>query len=158
MRTVLVRSALLAGLTLTLATTASAQIKWQVGAGISHPTTDGADNGFHGMGAATFSLPAAPVKIRADLLYHSFDGASILGLNGDAVYNFAPGPISPYVLGGISWARTKPDGVDAETDFGYNLGGGINFGLAALKAFAEVRYLKVGDGDAMIPITVGLHF
>lgn len=158
MRTLFVRSALLAGLTLALTTAASAQIKWQVGAGITHPTTDGADNGFHGMGAATFTLPAAPVKIRADGMYHSFDGASIIGVNGDVVYSFAPGPVSPYVLGGLSWARTKPDGFDAESDFGFNLGGGINFGMSALKLFAEARYLKVGDGDALIPITVGIHF
>lgn len=157
MRSILVRSTILAVLALLVGTaTASAQIKWQVGLGITHPSEG--DNGFHGMGAATFSLPAAPVKLRADALYHTFDGASIFGLNGDAVYSFAPGPVSPYVLGGLSWARTKPDGVDAQTDFGYNLGGGINFGLAALKAFAEVRYLKVGDGDGIIPITVGLHF
>ena len=158
MRTLLVRGALVAGLLLALTTAAQAQIGWQVGLGISHPTTDGADNGFHGMGAATFGVPAAPFKIRADALYHSFDGASIIGLNGDAVYSFAPGPISPYVLGGASWARAKPDGVDAQSDFGFNLGGGINFGLGPMKAFAEARYLKVGDGDAMIPITVGLHF
>ena len=158
MRKLLVRGAMVAGLALALTTTANAQIKWQVGLGITHVTASGADDGFHGMGAATFNLPAAPIKLRADAMYHTFDGASILGLDGDAVYSFAPGPVSPYVLGGVSWARTKPDGIDATTDFGLNLGGGINFGLGALKAFAEARYLKVGDGDAIYPITVGLHF
>ena len=158
MRKLLVRGVIVAGLALALTTAASAQIKWQVGLGITHVTADGADDGFHGMGAATFGVPAAPFKIRADALYHTFDGASIIGLNGDAVYSFAPGPISPYVLGGLSWARTKPDNVDAESDFGFNFGGGINFGLGPMKAFAEARYLKVGDGDAIYPITVGLHF
>ena len=158
MRQFFVRSALVAGLALAFTTAASAQIKWQVGLGITHVTASGADDGFHGMGAATFNLPAAPIKLRADAMYHTFDGASILGLDGDAVYSFAPGPVSPYVLGGLSWARTKPDGIDASTDFGFNFGGGVNFGLGALKAFAEARYLKVGDGDAIYPITVGLHF
>ena len=158
MRKLFVRSAVVAGLVLAATTTASAQIKWQVGAGITHLTASGADDGFHGMGAATFSLPAAPIKIRADGMYHTFDGLSMITVSGDAVYGFAPGPISPYVLGGLTWGRSKPDGVDAQTDFGWNLGGGINFGLGALKAFAEARYMKVGDGDGFYPITVGLHF
>lgn len=141
-----------------VASPAQAQIGWSVGAGITHPTTDGADNGFHGLVAANFKLTGAPISLRADGMYHTFDGFSMLGVDGDAVYGFAPGPVSPYVLGGLSWARSKADGIDATTDFGWNVGGGINFGLSALKLFAEARYLKIGDGDAMIPITVGIHF
>jgi hypothetical protein len=49
-----------------------------------------------------------------------------------------------------------PD-VDAETDMGFNIGGGLDFGLAALKLFAEARYFSVGDAD-FLPITVGLRF
>jgi opacity protein-like surface antigen len=142
-----------------VAAPANAQIKWSVGAGISHPTTSGADNGFHGMAAAAFSLPAAPIGIRVDGMYHSWTNSSMIGVDGDATYGFAPGPISPYVLGGLSWGQSKVDGISgSSSDFGWNVGGGINFGLSALKLFAEARYMKIGDGDALIPITVGIHF
>ena len=142
-----------------VAAPANAQIKWSVGAGVTHPTTSGADNGFHGLAAAAFTLPAAPIGIRVDGMYHTWSNATTIGVDGDATYSFAPGPISPYVLGGVSWGRSKVDGfADATTDFGWNAGGGINFGLSALKLFAEARYLKIGDGDALIPITVGIHF
>lgn len=155
MRTLLLRSALLAGLTLALTTAASAQIQWQVGLG---PTLSSGDNGFHGMGAATFTLPAAPIKIRADGMFHSFDGASLVELDGDAVYSFAPGPVSPYVLGGLSWGNTSVDGGGSSSDLGFNLGGGVNFGLGSMQAFAEIRIVDLGDGDNITPITVGVHF
>lgn len=142
-----------------VAAPAHAQIKWSVGAGITHPTTSGADNGFHGLAAAAFSLPAAPIGIRVDGMYHSFTGSSMIGVDGDATYSFAPGPVSPYVLGGVSWGQSKVDGFSgSSSDFGWNAGGGINFGLSALKLFAEARYMKIGQGDGFIPITVGIHF
>lgn len=142
-----------------VAAPATAQVKWSVGMGITHPTTSGADNGFHGLGAAGFSFAGSPVSIRIDGMFHSFSNFSMIGVDGDAVYGFAPGPVSPYILGGASWASSKVDGISGSaTDFGFNVGGGINFGLSALKLFAEARYMKLGDGDALIPITLGIHF
>ena len=142
-----------------LAAPAAAQIGWSIGAGVSMPNADGAENGFHGMGAATFGLGPAPIKIRADVMYHAFDGASTLGVDGDAMWHFMPGPLSPYAIGGLSWGTTSIDGIDeSESDFGWNLGGGLDFGISALSFFAEARYLKLGDGDGIIPVTVGLRF
>jgi opacity protein-like surface antigen len=122
------------------------------------------------MGAATFTLPALPVKIRADVGYHSNPSAddavditeNIISVSGDAMFSFAPGPISPYILGGVTWGSASLGGDDApstesSTDFGYNIGGGLNFGLGPLKLFAEARWMSIGDAD-MVPITVGIHF
>jgi opacity protein-like surface antigen len=111
------------------------------------------------MGAATFTLPALPIAIRADVMYHSFDGASTLGVDGDAKWNIIPGPLSPYAIGGLSWGSTSIEALDeSESDFGWNLGGGLDFGISKLSFFAEARYLKLGDGDGIYPITLGLRF
>ena len=142
-----------------LAAPAAAQIGWSLGLGISKPSTDGADNGFHGMGAATFALPALPIGIRADVMYHAFDGASTIGIDGDAKWNIIPGPLSPYAIGGISWGSSSIDGIDgSQSDFGWNLGGGLDFGISKLSFFAEVRWLTLGEGDPIMPITLGLRF
>jgi len=144
---------------LLVAAPAAAQIGWSLGAGISKPSTDGADNGWHALGAATFTLPALPIAIRADAIYHSFNGASIIGVDGDAKWNIIPGPLSPYAIGGLSWGSTSFDGGgDAVTDFGWNLGGGLDFGLSKLSFFAEARYVTLGGNDGIIPITLGLRF
>ena len=156
-----------------VAASAAAQIGFQIGAGMTIPQGDYGDaagSGWNAMGAATFTLPALPVKIRADLGYHSNPSAddafdvteNIISLSGDAMFSFAPGPISPYILGGVTWGSASASGDDAvttesSTDFGYNIGGGLNFGLGPLKLFAEARWMSIGDAD-MVPITVGIHF
>ncbi|HEU4570490.1 MAG TPA: outer membrane beta-barrel protein [Gemmatimonadales bacterium] len=174
----IVKGLVAAGLGLVLvAVPAQAQIGWQVGAGLTMPQGDFGDgfkSGFHAMGAANFALTGAPIGIRADAAYNMNKvdasgvdiSSNILTVSGDAKYSFAPGPVSPYLLGGITWARASisgsdaPSGVDAQSDIGFNFGGGINFGLGSLKAFAEARYFTIGgDVDAdFIPITVGLRF
>jgi opacity protein-like surface antigen len=131
---------------------------------------DASDNGFHGMAAATFTLPAAPIKIRADFGYHtmaSSDDAldissNLITVSGDAQWTIIPGPLSPYLIGGATWGSSSLGGddapdVDSESDFGFNVGGGLDFGLGPLKLFAEARYFSVGDAD-FLPITVGIHF
>jgi outer membrane protein with beta-barrel domain len=166
----LIVSALVLGVA---AVPASAQIKWQAGLGLTMPNGDFGDAfkmGFHGMGAATFPLTNAPVSIRADLGYHinsadsDFDVSSnILTLSGDAVYTFkGTGAAKWYALGGLTWGRASLGGddapdVDADTDFGINLGGGANFALGGTQVFAEARYFTVGDAD-FIPITFGIRF
>lgn len=154
---------------------ASAQIGWSVGLGMTMPQGDlgdGAVNGFHGLGAATFTLPAAPIKIRGDFMYHTLGADedvvagdisfNLITVSGDAQWTIMPGPLSPYVIGGFTWGSASVGGDDApdsdsESDIGFNLGGGLDFGLGALKLFAEARYFSVGDSD-FLPITVGIHF
>jgi hypothetical protein len=153
-----------------VATPASAQIGWSVGAGISSPSGDLSDavkTGFHGMGSADFKLTGAPISIRADAMYSTFsskvsggDSFNIFSVSGDAKYGFAPGPVSPYVLGGLSWNNSSSGG-NSSSKIGFNVGGGVNFGMSALKLFAEARYFSVSDNGFKtnwIPITVGIHF
>lgn len=155
-----------------VAAPAAAQIGWSIGLGPTLPQGDlgdGAKSGFHGMAGATFSLPAAPIKIRADAGYHTMKSEAddeislnLITVSGDAQWSFMPGPLSPYVIGGVTWGSASLGGdnapdVDAENDFGFNVGGGLDFGLASLKLFAEARYFSVGDSD-FLPITVGIHF
>lgn len=155
-----------------IAVPASAQIGWSLGLGPTLPQGDlgdGTKTGFHGMAGATFSIPAAPIKIRADFAYNTMKSEAddnlslnVMTVSGDAQWSFMPGPLSPYLIGGVTWGSadlggsSAPD-VSAETDFGFNVGAGLDFGLGPLKLFAEGRYFSVGDSD-FLPITVGLHF
>jgi len=142
-----------------VAAPAAAQIGWSLGGGVSMPSTDGAENGWHALGAATFALPALPIGVRADVMYTAFDGASILGVNADAKWNILPGPLSPYAIGGLSWGSTSIEALDeSQSDFGYNFGAGLDFGISKLSFFAEYRWVTLGDGDAISPLTVGLRF
>jgi opacity protein-like surface antigen len=156
-----------------LAAPAAAQIGWSVGGGITMPQgdlSDGAASGFHGLAAATFSLPAAPIKIRADFAYNTMgseddaiDAAfNLMTVSGDAQWTIMPGPLSPYLIGGVTWGSASCGGDDcasdeSESDFGFNLGGGLDFGLGALNLFAEARYFSVGEAD-FLPITLGIKF
>ena len=168
----IVKGLVLGGLALALtATVAQAQVAWSVGAGLSLPNGDlknAVKTGFHGMGAGDFKLTGAPISIRGDFMYSVFSnkvsgGNSLneMSVSADAKYGFAPGPVSPYILGGPTWGRTSCSGCTSQSAFGFNLGGGINFGMSALKLFAEARYFstsKNGVSTHWIPVTVGIHF
>ena len=153
-----------------LATPANAQINWAVGAGLSLPNGDlsnGFKSGFHGMAAGDFALTGAPISIRADGMFSTMkskvsgaDAFNPISVSADLKFGFAPGPVSPYILGGATWNHWSFSGVST-SKVGYNIGGGINFGMSALKLFAEARYFSVSDNGAKvnwIPITVGIHF
>ncbi|MEO6067872.1 MAG: hypothetical protein ABIQ41_07830 [Gemmatimonadales bacterium] len=154
-----------------LATPANAQVSWSVGAGFSLPNGDMKNfvkTGFHGMGAADIALTGSPISVRADGMYNVFSskfsgGTSLnmLAISADAKYGFAPGPVSPYILGGPTWARSSCSGCTGVSSFGFNVGGGVGFGMGALKLFAEARYFsttKNGASSNWIPITLGIHF
>jgi len=154
-----------------VAVPAKAQVAWSVGAGLSLPNGDlktGVKTGFHGLGAADFKLTGSPISIRGDFMYNTFSskasGGSSLNLmtvSADAKYGFAPGPVSPYILGGPTWSNASCSGCTSQSAFGFNLGGGINFGMSALKLFAEARYFstsKNGASTHWIPVTIGIHF
>ena len=153
-----------------VAAPANAQVSWSVGAGLSMPNGDlktAFKNGFHGMGAADIHLTGAPISIRADGMYNTFSSKTsgapsynLLGVSADAKYGFAPGPVSPYILGGPTWGHVSYNS-NSSSAFGFNVGGGVNFGMSALKLFAEARYFSVSKNGASthwIPITVGIHF
>ena len=161
----------LGGLAMALvAAPAKAQIAWSVGAGISSPSGDlsnGVKTGFHGLVAGDFKLTGSPISIRGDGMYTTFsnkvsggDALNDISISADAKYGFAPGPVSPYILGGPTWNHSSSGGVSS-SKIGFNVGGGVNFGMSALKLFVEARYFSISDNGAKanwIPITVGIHF
>lgn len=168
----LVKGLALSALALALtAAPAAAQIAWSVGAGFSSPNGDLSDavkTGFHGLVAGDLKLTGSPISIRADGMYTTFSSkasggssSNVISVGVDAKYGFAPGPVSPYIVGGPTWGRFSCDGCTAESRLGFNVGAGVNFGLSALKLFAEARYIstsKDGNKANWIPITLGIHF
>lgn len=153
-----------------VAAPANAQLKFAVGAGLSLPNGDlstGVKSGFHGMAAADFALTGAPISIRADGMFSTFkskvsgaDAFNPMAMSADLKFGFAPGPVSPYILGGPSWVHSSNAGMSS-SKIGFNVGGGVNFGMSALKLFAEARYFSVSDNGVKtnwIPITLGIHF
>jgi hypothetical protein len=65
------------------------------------------------------------------------------------------------VLGGLGLYKFDCDDCDFDTEFGFNVGGGLNFNLGTLQTFAELRYhvVSVDDFDANhLPIVFGIKF
>lgn len=154
---------------------AAAQIKWQLGLGPTLPMGDFGDSfksGFHAMAGANFEMTARPISFRTDVVYNMNKcdftacgdvSTNLLALSGDIQYNFPTPSAHPYILGGLTWGRASlggndaPSGVDAETDVGFNVGGGVHFPVGGAKAFIEARYFSIGDTD-FVPITFGVRF
>lgn len=158
------------------ATTASAQspskpVDLGASAGISIPTFDGAENGFNVQGTIGFGLPMLPFGLRADLTYQKygtevadFDFRTISG-TANVVMDLMPGPASPYVIAGIGLYNTGIADGDSEdetfTDFGINIGAGIQFNMGLLNPFVEARLHNIFTEDEatrIVPISVGIRF
>ena len=169
--------AVLLGLVL-VTTPATAQVKFGLGIGPTIPQgtfKDGFKIGFHAVAIANFDLTAKPISFRADAVYNvnkcDISGcgnitSNLLTLSGDVAYNFPTARAHPYLLGGVTWARASlggsdaPPGISAQSDIGFNVGGGLHFDLGPTKAFVEARYFGIGGNvDAhFIPISFGIRF
>ena len=147
---------------------AHAQLPFRLGvqAGVTTPTGDLGDvqgTGYHVGLLAEVKPIALPLGFRADLTFHELDtdddaidvigfdpGAlRILNVNGNAIFTMPGIGLSPYLIGGIGWYRTyyaEADDSDSN-DFGFNVGGGIRFGLSGFTAAIEARYHRVSFGD-----------
>jgi opacity protein-like surface antigen len=156
---------------------AQSPIRFGIAGGLTLPTgedKDVVDNGFHGQIMLGFGMMAMPVKLRADLSYHSFDGkddilfgdASVRVIGGalNAIIGMGGVGVKPYLTGGLGLYNSKLEfdgGDESATDFGINGGVGLEFGLTGLSTFLEVRYINVfseGESTGVIPITFGILF
>ncbi|MBD3349163.1 MAG: outer membrane beta-barrel protein [Candidatus Eisenbacteria bacterium] len=100
---------------------------------------------------------------------------TVISLNADTKYYFMgddSGSVAPYAGGGLAiiyamsswdyecdygWYEDSYDDSDSDTDFGFNLFGGIDFPFSdSMTGFGEVRY-TVGDIDAL-RLTGGVTF
>ena len=165
-------------------------LKFTVFAGAALPTgdlKDGADIGYTLGAAMDYHVPVSTIGFRGEGSYTSFgakdtggaDDADLsdLGLNANLVF-WLPNPGSPvkaYLTGGPSYSRTKVsvssgslDASVTDNNWGFNVGGGLDFPLGALSTRLDVRYKRIssdnffGSGESgtvqYIPITFGLTF
>lgn len=155
---------------------AQSPVRFGLAGGLSMPQGDlgdGLENGFHGQAMLGFGLMALPVKLRADVTYHSLgaEEGGILAadddlrvISGALNANIGMGGIGvkPYLSAGVGFYNWKIADAEAQNDFGLNGGVGLEFGLTGMSTFLEVRYVKVfieGEGDfAIVPITFGIMF
>ena len=185
------KRSLVAGLGVALAVAAAparaqAQVAFGVAGGVTVPSgnlNDRQNLGYNGLATVQLAVPLFPLQFRADLQYNSFGGKNwtnafnqavgkadtrvISGtLNG--VLALLPGPIKPYLIGGIGYYDTEITGNDNTRKLGYNYGAGVKFGLTRTSIFIEGRMhqikdavVNVGGGRTsakFIPITVGIMF
>lgn len=154
------------------ATTALAQsptpITWNVGVGLSLPSTAGFNTGFNARLGAMIPLTGAPVWIRPEATLDHFNvscagcgSLNIIGFGADAGYTFkTTGKVGAYILGGLRINRQSVSvGIlsGSATKLGINLGGGITFPLASKVGFVELRYEAAGGSFDFFPITFGLR-
>jgi opacity protein-like surface antigen len=161
---------------------AQSPIRFGIAGGLSMPSGDldeAFKNGFHGQFMLGFGMMALPVKLRADVTYHSMglEGEGGIGFDEDdnlrvisgalnAIVGMGGIGVKPYLTAGVGFYNQKFADFDAENDFGLNGGAGLEFSLTGMSTFLEVRYVKifVGDDDgedasaAIIPITFGILF
>jgi hypothetical protein len=153
---------------------AQSPIRFGIAGGVSFPTGDDGDffdTGFHGQVMLGFGMMALPVKLRADLSYHSFggkegtflDGEDARVISGALNANIGMGGIGvkPYLSAGLGVYNSKTGDFDGETDFGINGGLGLEFTLTGMSTFLEARYVNVfseGESSAFIPVTFGILF
>ena len=123
-----------------------------------------------------FDIGTVGINLRGDIpvteeidvvpgfIYYFESNINIFEFNADGHYNFEAGDVvQPYALAGLNISHFEYDDdvfgglIDIDgTDVGLNLGGGVNFELSSLSAFAEGRLLLGGFED--FSITAGLLF
>ena len=151
-------------------------VKFGFGLGASVPVGDlgdAADFGWHAQGMLQFSMAALPLGLRADVMYHSLGGAAngpdwrIVAGNINAMLMTGGVQARPYLIGGLGLYNSDvgaiAGGIDPEssTDFGLNIGGGVQFMLSGFNAFVEGRLHHImGDNNSLqlIPLTFGMTF
>jgi opacity protein-like surface antigen len=151
---------------------------------------DGFDAAWQGMAFVAFTLPRAPLGLRVDgtfgtnganarlksdltaqLNQPTDEQAKLIGGNLDLTYALRSGSrVSPYLLGGVGMYHvtisTTSGGATSEsaaTKLAWNLGGGMSYGVGAVAAFLEARYVSVAAvatfaRTTLFPVSVGLRF
>ena len=174
----LILGASVVALSLVAAPTAQAQVGFGVSAGPSLPKGDIQDivkSGYSVNGLIGFTMPLSPLGFRGEVGYNAWDSKKSTGVDGTFsslsgtanVVLQVPGMIvaKPYLIGGVGEHRLKVTGGGSDTTatkFGWNVGGGINFGVGALKAMVEARYVVVSKFEDLkvnyVPVTFGIMF
>ena len=157
------------------APTARAQISsnpFQIGgaAGIAFPTGDLGNivnTGYNVTLAVGYKPMYTPIGVRVEAAYNEFGGQQGFGninipaFTGNLVFALPGVSFSPYIIGGAGLYRPNINvNGGAESDFGFNIGGGIKIPLSSsFETFVEARYNRVtvtGGNLNFIPVTVGI--
>ena len=171
-----------AGLTLAaalVAAPASAQVVKPLHFGIAGGATmpmgdvgDAVKMGYHAAGIVTFSLPAMPVALRADISYdrHSWKNDvegnfNTIAATVNGQYTLPGVAVRPYIVAGLGMYRSAGTvgdvDLDASNDLGINGGAGVRFNLGGLSTFAEARLHNVfteGEASRWVPVSFGFMF
>lgn len=169
------RAALVLAATI-LAAPAHAQTSISLAAGATLPigsTGDAADLGYNAILGLGIKPPLAPLGLRIEGMYSSLpfknDAGSYRTMAGIAnvTLSGAAMPVG-YLIGGVGLYNNKwvdapalVGNPDATTDFGFNIGAGLNFPLTGFSTFAEARIHIVnteGGSTKFVPITFGIKF
>jgi opacity protein-like surface antigen len=131
---------------------------------------DGVGTGFNVTGSLGFSPMTLPVGLQFDLGYNGFEyegvsNESLRILSGTANAIIAVptgGGIRPYLIGGVGIYNADYSSLtDAQTDFGLNAGGGLEFQLSGFRTFVEARLHSVfteGSNSNFVPVVFGIKF
>ncbi len=148
--------------------------------------------GVHFMGGIGFKMhPMFQVVGKVEYNTHKSELADLAGFSGGTVktlmfgvdgrmgFDVPSAPISPFFLGGIGLARSSrddfvgelaegtgtydpPESVDSNTDFYFNVGGGVTLKSGpGFSLFIQGRYLSIAtdeESTVTIPITAGVKF
>ncbi len=147
---------------LVAAPSAQAQTPWELGPYLGVNLDN---NELHLGGMARVHLSSMPITLNPGLeFYPGFDdtgsglGRSLWVLNFDAQYQLEAQSVSPYVGGGISWARLSTETLDSSSDVGLNLKGGLVFNRTGnAQPYAEA-ILNFSDGTEALIFRAGLLF
>lgn len=146
-----------------------AQASFGIAAGATLPMGDAADAykmGYHATLSLGIKPPLAPVGVRAEGMFNSLDvdGADaslrLMGLTVNGTYTLIP---TAYLIGGVGMYNSKISGsaADAENDFGFNVGAGLNIPLTGFGTYIEARYHHIpvdGGSFQFVPVSVGIRF
>lgn len=156
---------------------AQGAVQFGIAAGATFPTGDAGNSydwGYHVAGSITGRPMGSPVGIRGEVMYHQLtgkddavfgklDNANVIGGLVNAEVALGGVGVKPYLIGGLGWYRLDfGQGLDSQNKFGFNVGAGLDFGLAGFSAFTEARYHSVqtdgGTNMNIVPVTFGLRF
>jgi hypothetical protein len=161
---------------------AQSPLRFGLAAGATIPTGDAADIaewGYHVSGSITGKPMLSPVGIRGEVMWNRLTGKDVEVVPGvtesgddldilagivNAEIGMSGIGVKPYFIGGLGMYRLSSEGADSETKFGFNLGAGLDFGLAGFSAFAEARFHSIqaddfGNGSVnLVPLTFGIRF
>ncbi|MGI8497114.1 MAG: hypothetical protein ACR2OG_05975 [Gemmatimonadaceae bacterium] len=149
------------------------------------PLRNGANTGWHALGALGLSSSYQPLGLRLDVAYNRFgsrdqtyyrngyETATSATMNVTYRLPMTASPMSPYLISGLGAYRTAcylgaavggfdtdggPSGCDG-THYGWNAGLGAKLFVLRVTSFVEARYHRTKSGGRHVnyfPISVGL--